>query len=85
MAMPGTLFSSVPIARYLWVGHPVFENAEPSIKPTSRGMMIDLRAEPENASDSTRSDRESFLNEIDENDWQYEKHDEQKLPPFKES
>jgi hypothetical protein len=46
----------------------IFENAEPSIKSTSRGIMIDLRAEPRNAVESIRSNRESFSNEIDESD-----------------
>jgi hypothetical protein len=61
----------------------IFENAEPSIKPTSRGIAIDLRAEPENASDSMRFSREPFSNEIDESDWQHEKHDEQRTSAFR--
>jgi hypothetical protein len=56
-----------------------FENAEPSIKSTSRGIIIDLRAENENAFDSMRRNRESCSNEIDESDWQDEKHDEQTI------
>jgi hypothetical protein len=46
----------------------ITENAEPSIKSTSRGIMIDLRAESWNADDSMHFSRESFSNEIDESD-----------------
>jgi hypothetical protein len=54
-------------------------NAEPSIKSTSRGIMIDLRAESENAFDSIRRTRESFSDEIDESDWHFSKHDKQRI------
>jgi hypothetical protein len=60
-----------------------FENAEPSIKSTFRGILIDLRAESWNASDSMRFSRELFSNETDESDWQYEKHDEQRDSIFR--
>jgi hypothetical protein len=53
-----------------------FEKAEPSIKSTSRGIVIDLRPELENAFDSIRLSRESFLNEIDKSERQFEKHNE---------
>jgi hypothetical protein len=43
-----------------------------------RGIVIDLKAESENAYDSMRLSRESFSNEIDESELQYEKHDEQR-------
>jgi hypothetical protein len=46
----------------------IFEKAEPLIKSTSRGIVIDLRPELENAFDSMRLNRESFSNEIDENE-----------------
>jgi hypothetical protein len=61
----------------------IFENAEPSIKSTSRGIMIDLRAELRNEDDSMRFSRESFLNEIDESDRQYRKHDEHRDLAFR--
>jgi hypothetical protein len=61
----------------------IYENAEPSIKSTSRGIMIDLRVEPKNACDSMRFSCESFLNEIDESDRQFEKHDEQRISTFR--
>jgi hypothetical protein len=48
-----------------------------------RGIVIDLRAEEENASDSIRRSRESFSNEIDESDSQFEKHDEQIISAFR--
>jgi hypothetical protein len=57
----------------------MFANAEPSINSTSRGIVIDLREESRNASDSIRFNRESFSNEIDEIDESElydEKHDE---------
>jgi hypothetical protein len=41
--------------------------------------VIDLRAEEENAFDSMRRSCESVSNEIDESEWQYEKHDEQRI------
>jgi hypothetical protein len=46
---------------------------------THRGIIIDLRAEDENAFDSMRRSCDSFSNEIDESDVQYEKHDEQRI------
>jgi hypothetical protein len=46
----------------------IFENAEPSIKSTFRGIMIDLRPQELNAYDSMRLSRESFSNEIDESE-----------------
>jgi hypothetical protein len=46
----------------------IFENAEPSIKSTSRGIMIDSRAELWNVFESMRCSRESFSNESDESD-----------------
>jgi hypothetical protein len=61
-----------------------FENAEPSIKSISRGILIDLKAENENASDSMRFSRESFSNEVDESDRQFERHDERRIPRFEE-
>jgi hypothetical protein len=39
--------------------------------------VIDSRAEEQNVNDAIRCSRESFSNEIDESDMQYEKHDEQ--------
>jgi hypothetical protein len=54
------------------------ENAEPSIKSTFRGIIIDLRSETKNAADSMRHNREPLSNEIDESDLQIEKHDEQR-------
>jgi hypothetical protein len=45
--------------------------------------VIDLRPEPENAFDSMRLNRESFSNEIDESDLQYEKHEEQRISAFR--
>jgi hypothetical protein len=42
--------------------------------------VIELREEQQaNASDSIRINSESVSNEIDESDWQYEKHDEQRI------
>jgi hypothetical protein len=41
--------------------------------------VIDLRADHENAFDSMRCSCESFSNEIDESDLQFEKHDEQRI------
>jgi hypothetical protein len=61
----------------------IFENAEVSIKSTLRGMMTDLRAESRNTSDLMHFRRESFLNEIDESDRKYEKHDEQRTSTFR--
>jgi hypothetical protein len=43
-----------------------------------RGIVIDLRVELENASDSMRRSSESFSNEIDESDLQFRKHAEQR-------
>jgi hypothetical protein len=43
----------------------ILKNAEPSIKSTSRGIVIDLTPEQENAYDSMRLSRESLSNEID--------------------
>jgi hypothetical protein len=40
--------------------------------------VIDLKVEPENASDSMRCSRESFSNEIDESEWQFEKYDQRR-------
>jgi hypothetical protein len=40
-------------------------------------------AEPRNVSDSMRFSRESFSNEIDESDSQFEKHDEQRDSAFR--
>jgi heat shock protein HspQ len=57
----------------------IFQNAESSIKSTSRGIVIDLRPEYENASDSMRLRRESLSNEID---WHHEKHDEERISTF---
>jgi hypothetical protein len=51
----------------------IFANAEALIKSTSRGIVIDLRAEELNADDSMRLSRESFANEIDESDSQFQK------------
>jgi hypothetical protein len=56
-----------------------FENAEPSIKLTQRGMAIDLRNAHENTCDSIRPNSEPVSNEIDESDSQYEKHDEPRI------
>jgi hypothetical protein len=50
---------------------------------TFRGIVIDLRAESRNASDSMRVSRESFSNEIDESDSQFAKHDEQRDSAFR--
>jgi heat shock protein HspQ len=61
----------------------IFENAEPSIKLTSRGIVIDLRPEKRNAYDSMRFSREPFSNEIDESDLQFKKHDEQRISTFR--
>jgi hypothetical protein len=63
--------------------HGKFENAEPWIKSTSRGIIIDLSTENENASDSMRFNRKSFSNEIDESDQQFAKHDKQKTSTFR--
>jgi hypothetical protein len=42
--------------------------------------VIDSREEQQrNAFDSMRANSESVSNEIDESDWQYEKHDEQRI------
>jgi hypothetical protein len=46
-------------------------------------MMIDLREELENASDSMHVNREPVSNEIDESDLQYEKHDEHRTSTFR--
>jgi hypothetical protein len=56
----------------------MFKNAEPSIKSTSQGIVIDSRSENENAFDLMRLSRESFSNEIDKNDSQCEKHNKQR-------
>jgi hypothetical protein len=45
--------------------------------------VIDLRRELENAFDSMRLSRESFSNEIDESERQFEKHDEQRISAFR--
>jgi hypothetical protein len=57
----------------------IFENAEPSTNSTSRGILIDLREQLQNASDSICFNRESCSNEIDESDLHDEKHDEQRI------
>jgi hypothetical protein len=58
----------------------IFQNAEPSINCTARGIVIDLREEQEeNEFDSTRVNSEFVSNEIDESDLQSEKHDEQRI------
>jgi hypothetical protein len=41
--------------------------------------VIDLREEPENAPDSIRVSFDSFSNEIDESDLQFEKHSGQSI------
>jgi hypothetical protein len=51
----------------------------PSIKLTSRGIVIDLRPEPVNTYDSMRIGREPFSNEIDEIDLQNTKHPGQRI------
>jgi hypothetical protein len=61
----------------------IFENAGPSIKPTFRGIMIDLRAESRNASNAIHVSRESFSNEIDESDSQFANRDEQRDSAFR--
>jgi hypothetical protein len=48
-----------------------------------RGIVIDLRPELANASDSMRINRESFSNEIDERERQFEKHAEQRISILK--
>jgi hypothetical protein len=50
---------------------------------TLRGIVIDLKAEPENAYDSMRLSRESFSNEIDESELQHEKHEEERTSAFR--
>jgi hypothetical protein len=45
--------------------------------------VIDFRPELANASDSMRINRESFSNEIDEREWQFEKHAEQRISILK--
>jgi hypothetical protein len=61
----------------------VFENTEPPIKSTSRGIMINSRAELRNAFDSIHFSRESFLNKINEDDQQPKKHEEQRTSRFR--
>jgi hypothetical protein len=56
-----------------------FENAEPSINRTFRGIVIDLREEYINAFDSMCVNSESVSNEIDESELHDEKHDEQRI------
>jgi hypothetical protein len=55
------------------------ENAEPSIKSTSRGIMIDLRVEYSNTDDLIRRSRESFSTEINESDLHFQKHKKQRI------
>jgi hypothetical protein len=45
--------------------------------------VIDLKAEPKDALDSMHLSRESFLNEIDESELQYEKHEEERISAFR--
>jgi hypothetical protein len=52
-----------------------FENAEPSMNVTFRGITIDCNDDPQNASDSMRFNCDSDSNEIDESDLHSEKHD----------
>jgi predicted molibdopterin-dependent oxidoreductase YjgC len=61
----------------------MFKNVQPSIKSTSRGIVIDSRSENENAFDLMRLSRELFSNEIDESDLHCEKHDEQRISAFR--
>jgi hypothetical protein len=48
----------------------IFANTERSIESTSRGIVMDLKADQWNASDSMRFSRESRLNEIHERESQ---------------
>jgi hypothetical protein len=57
----------------------IWKNAEPSINRTFRGIVLDLREEPANASDSMRASSESVSNESDENELQDDKHAEQRI------
>jgi hypothetical protein len=50
---------------------------------TFRGIVIDSRAEPENAPELIHFSRESLSNAIDESDRQFEKHDEQRISILK--
>jgi hypothetical protein len=56
-----------------------YEKDDEQRMSTLRGIVIDLRAQQENADDSMRVSRESFSNEIDESDLQFERHDEQRM------
>jgi hypothetical protein len=51
-----------------------FEKHDEQRISIQRGIVIDLRPELANASDSMPINRESFSNEIDESEWQFEKH-----------
>jgi hypothetical protein len=57
--------------------------AEPSINSTSRGMSIDRSDKNENALDSIRGNREFDLNEIEESDLRFEKHDDPDISTFR--
>jgi hypothetical protein len=59
-----------------------YKKHDEQIISTFRGIVIDLRAESRNASDSMRFSRGSFSNEIDENKSQFEKDDEQEIRHF---
>jgi hypothetical protein len=59
-----------------------YEKHEEQRISTSQGIVIDLKPEPENESDSMRLSRESFSNEIDESEWQFKKHEEQRISVF---
>jgi hypothetical protein len=50
-----------------------FENAEPSISRTCRGIAIDSREQQENAFESTRVNVASFPNETDKKHMEHEK------------
>jgi hypothetical protein len=56
-------------------------NASPAMNITPSGSETEWRHVPAKAVDSIR-DNESDSNEIDESDWQFEKHDEQRISTF---
>jgi hypothetical protein len=51
--------------------------------PTVRGLVIDVREELQNASDSIPVNWESVSDESDERDWQSEKHDGPRIRTFR--
>jgi hypothetical protein len=57
----------------------ILENAEPSIKSTYRGTIIDLREDHENVFVSMRVNSESISNEIYDSGLECAKHPEQRI------